>query len=147
VKRIKLGSFLLGFGLLGAADGIILHQLLQWHSFYMHTDHPHRIVSDGLFHASSVVIILVGTFILVRSASLLSSRNRWALVLGYLSIGGGAFHLLDTIINHWWLQTHHIRQGHPDEAWYDVYYLLIGIVLLLVGLVTGRKAMASLPRH
>ena len=33
-NKLFLGAFLLGIGLIGMLDGIIFHQILQWHSIY-----------------------------------------------------------------------------------------------------------------
>ncbi|WP_390217607.1 DUF2243 domain-containing protein [Halobacillus seohaensis] len=44
-KLITIGSFTLGFGFLGAMDGIVFHQILQWHSVIMQTDRAGQIVS------------------------------------------------------------------------------------------------------
>ncbi|WP_269799203.1 DUF2243 domain-containing protein [Bacillus xiapuensis] len=54
------GSFLLGIGLIGMLDGIIFHQILQWHSIYMHTNRFNQIVSDGLFHLLVTIVIFLG---------------------------------------------------------------------------------------
>ena len=38
MKSTFTGSFLLGIGTVGMLDGIIFHQILQWHSIYMFTN-------------------------------------------------------------------------------------------------------------
>ncbi|GMA58126.1 hypothetical protein GCM10025858_26290 [Alicyclobacillus sacchari] len=38
MERTRLGALLFGMGLTGMLDGIVFHQLLQWHSTYMWTN-------------------------------------------------------------------------------------------------------------
>ncbi|HEX2578333.1 MAG TPA: DUF2243 domain-containing protein, partial [Aquihabitans sp.] len=58
----KLPGVLLGVGLGGFVDGIVLHQVLQWHHVLSDTgDHPTTTVAgleantlaDGVFHAGT----------------------------------------------------------------------------------------------
>ena len=69
-------GILLGLGMGGFFDGIVLHQLLQWH--HMLTSAGYRADSvpnlevntfwDGLFHASTYVFVLLGLLVLWRTA-------------------------------------------------------------------------------
>src|SRR5687767_9183559 len=63
-------AFLLGIGLGGFLDGIVLHQVLQWHHMLTSTDaHPMTTVAgleantlaDGLSHLATWVAVLAGT--------------------------------------------------------------------------------------
>lgn len=58
-----------GVGIIGMLDGIILHQMLQWHSVYMPTDRSHQIVSDGIFHLMVTGIIFVTGILLWKKQS------------------------------------------------------------------------------
>ena len=62
---------LLGIGLGGFVDGIVLHQILQWHNMLPNVFPPHtmdnmrvNMVWDGLFHMFVWVVTVVGMFIL-----------------------------------------------------------------------------------
>jgi len=57
-----LTGVLLGIGIIGFLDEAVFHQLLQWHAFYWATDSHGRILSDGLFHVFSTLVLLGGTF-------------------------------------------------------------------------------------
>lgn len=62
----------LGIGIAGSLDEIVLHQVLQWHNFYTDASERWRIISDGLFHLFSY-----------------SARHAWSLVLlssGYIAL-------------------------------------------------------------
>jgi uncharacterized membrane protein len=139
---LNKGSFILGFGLLGAVDGIVFHQLLQWHSVYMHTDHHGRILSDGLFHSLTVIALVLGAVLLWMAGQPDElDRGRRLLIAGIL-LGGGAFNLIEGIVNHHLLQIHHVKQGDPNELLYDLGFLASGAVLLLVGIML-RRGMSS----
>jgi uncharacterized membrane protein len=69
----------LGLGLGGFVDGIVAHQLLEWHhmlsSRYPPTSEHHlrlNMVGDGVFHAGCLVLVVVGVFLLARLGPLLS---------------------------------------------------------------------------
>jgi uncharacterized membrane protein len=66
------GGILLGIGFGGFFDGILLHQVLQWHHLLTGTgDHPDTTVAgledntlaDGLFHVLTLVAALAGLFL------------------------------------------------------------------------------------
>jgi uncharacterized membrane protein len=64
---------MLGVGLGGLFDGIVLHQILQWHHMLTSQgDFPATTVRglevntlwDGLFHATTYVFVAIGVFML-----------------------------------------------------------------------------------
>jgi uncharacterized membrane protein len=68
-------GILFGLGLGGFFDGIVLHQVLQWHhmlsSWYPIKDVPSLELNtlwDGIFHSVTYVFVVVGLFILWRTA-------------------------------------------------------------------------------
>src|SRR4028118_468898 len=67
-------GILLGTGLGGFVDGIVLHQLLQWHNMLSSVRPPvdlvamkYNMVWDGLFHAFTWITTVVGVFVLWRA--------------------------------------------------------------------------------
>src|SRR5690606_11771692 len=64
---IAAGIFF-GLGLGGFFDGIVLHQILQWHHMVTSAGYPADSVAnlelntllDGLFHAATYIFVLVG---------------------------------------------------------------------------------------
>jgi uncharacterized membrane protein len=67
-------GILLGMGLGGFFDGIVLHQILQWHHLLTSAGYPPDSVEnlkvntlwDGLFHASTYIFTVLGLWILWR---------------------------------------------------------------------------------
>lgn len=138
-------GLLLGIGLGGFVDGIVLHQILQWHHMLSSTDHDRLGVPtyaidtisglevntlwDGLFHASTWIFVTVGLFWLWRRLSAgAATWSRLALV-GLLLAGWGLFNLVEGVVDHQLLGIHHVRPG-PDQSAYDIGFLIIGALLL-----------------
>jgi uncharacterized membrane protein len=69
-------GLLLGIGLGGFVDGIVLHQILQWHHMLTGTgDQPMTTVAgletntlvDGLFHAATWLFVAIGSWLMFRA--------------------------------------------------------------------------------
>ena len=89
-KRLMIsGSFLLGFGFMGAMDGIIFHQLLQWHSVVMETSRSGQIISDGIFHFAVTIALVAGGFILWLAGNPSDHKNGIKKVVSWFLIGTG----------------------------------------------------------
>ncbi|GAB4514578.1 MAG: hypothetical protein OHK0046_16870 [Anaerolineae bacterium] len=133
-------GFVLGFGLGGFFDGIILHQILQWHHF-VSSIYPVDTVNgleintlwDGLFHMTMYIVTAVGLILLWRAVVRRDVPHAPRAVIGALLIGFGVFHLVDSILNHWLLEVHHICY-EPNTAVCDGGYFLIGLVLIGLGI-------------
>ena len=73
LRRLGLTGFLLGFGLGGFFDGILLHQVLQWHHLLSGVDCAAvqdvqvQILADGLFHVLMYILAGAGLWLLWRS--------------------------------------------------------------------------------
>lgn len=139
-KLINTGSFIFGFGFLGALDGIIFHQLLQWHSVYMATDRPGQIMSDGLFHFAVTITLIIGGVLLWLAGNPSNLSKGVRLLVGWFLIGGGVFNLVEGIINHHLLQIHRVKPGDPNALAYDLAFLASGLLLFIIGyLIKQRK--------
>ena len=138
---------LLGIGLGGFVDGIVLHQILQWHHLLTSTgEHPATTVAgletntlwDGLFHAFALCASLGGLFLLWRAMSDGLRPSAWQL-MGLLLAGWGAFNLVEGVIDHHILAIHHVKAG-DDQLAFDLAFLGLGAALLLAGsLLTSRS--------
>lgn len=123
---------------MGAMDGIVFHQLLQWHSVVMQTDRAGQILSDGLFHLAVTITLVVGGILLWLAGNPADlSRGIRSLVGGFL-IGSGIFNLVEGIINHHLLQIHRVKPGDPNALFYDLSFLAFGGLLLILGLMIKR---------
>jgi uncharacterized membrane protein len=142
---IATAGILLGIGFGGFFDGILLHQILQWHHMLTSTGkHPATTVAgledntlaDGLFHALTFVAALIGLTLLwaaVRKGAALAGRH----LVGLMLAGWGAFNLVEGIVDHQILTVHHVNPDHV-MLW-DTLFLILGAVLLLGGLALARS--------
>jgi len=141
---LVLPGILLGIGLGGFFDGIVLHQILQWHHMLTsYGPYPPTTIAglevntlwDGLFHASTYVATLAGLLIL---ASRLKHGLAWStrMLLGLLLAGWGTFNLVEGVVDHQILGIHHVKADMPIL---DLAFLAVGALLLAGGLVLARR--------
>lgn len=145
-RRRAWGGFLIGVAIGGFFDGILLHQILQWHHLLSGVagtetvlDLRFQILADGLFHLAHYIFALVG-------AGLLSARSRPMVacaghnLLGWALLGFGAWHVTDAVLAHWILQLHRIRMDVDNPLLWDLVWVIpFGLGAGLAGLWLLRK--------
>jgi uncharacterized membrane protein len=142
-------GILLGLGLGGFFDGIVLHQLLQWHHMATSAGYPADSVEnlrfntflDGLFHAGTYVFVALGLTVLWRAAH--KSHLRWSgkLFLGTMLMGFGIFNLVEGVVDHQLLGIHHVNETVPRDQWiyWDIGFLIWGALMLIGGWALSRR--------
>jgi uncharacterized membrane protein len=145
-----------GLGLGGFFDGIVLHQLLQWHHMLSNVVRPVSVPNlelnnfwDGVFHGSTYVFVVIGLAILWRSAQRIHIWWSGKMLTGTMLIGWGLFNLVEGIVDHHLLQIHHVNETVPVGQWiyWDLGFLVWGAAMLLGGwllLRSGKRATARL---
>lgn len=143
-------GILLGLGLGGFFDGIVLHQILQWHHMLSSTEYvPTTIANlqvnvlwDGLFHALTYALTVAGLFLLWqalrRDGTVWSTR----LFAGCLLAGWGLFNLIEGVVNHHLLGIHHVREdvlAGPSQLAWDLGFLAWGALMLIGGWLLIRS--------
>lgn len=135
-------GLLFGIGLGGFVDGVVLHQILQWHHMISaDADHPVSTVAglevntmaDGFFH--------VGTWFVVLGASILTValwRQRrlapsWRFHVGGLLAGWGLFNLVEGLVDHQLLGIHHVRDDLGGPLGWDLGFLGLAAALIIAG--------------
>jgi uncharacterized membrane protein len=143
-----LPAILLGIGLGGFFDGIVLHQVLQWHHLLSSHVRPDSLsnlelntLADGLFHLATWVFTVLGVGLL-WTATRRGAPVTWSVLVGGLLAGWGGFNLAEGIVDHHILRIHHVRPG-PDQAAYDIGFLVWGALMLLVGVLLLRRLRPS----
>ena len=143
---------LLGLGLGGLFDGIVLHQILQWHHMLTSAGYGANTVRnleintlwDGIFHASTYLFVGCGLAVLWRHGH--RGHMFWStrLLVGTMLIGFGAFNVIEGLVNHHVLGLHHVNETVPREHWvyWDVGFLLWGVVMWLGGWQLKRSVEA-----
>lgn len=141
---LRLPPLLLGIALGGFFDGILLHQILQWHHLLSNVeaagDLRVQILADGLFHLLMYALALGASILLWRRRAHLAhpgaSRGFW----GRLLLGFGVWHALDAVISHWLTGIHRIRVDSPDPLFWDLLWLAaFGLVPIAIGAWLSRR--------
>lgn len=133
----------LGLGLGGFFDGILLHQVLQWHHLLSSAGYPPdslanlrlNTLADGLFHLATYVFTLIGLLLLWRAARRPHALWSGRLLLGALLLGFGGFNLAEGLIDHQLLGLHHVNESAPREQWlaWDMGFLVWGAAMFVAG--------------
>ena len=138
-----VAGIFLGLGLGGFFDGIILHQVLQWHHMLTSAGYPannldnleFNVMWDGFFHISTYIFTATGMAILWSRA--FQPHVLWSgkMLVGAMLIGFGIFNLVEGIIDHHLLGIHHVNETVPPDQWmfWDVGFLIWGAVMLVGG--------------
>lgn len=105
-------GLLLGVGLGGFVDGIVLHQILQWHHLLSERGYATnvQIAADGFFHGLTWIAVLAGVLWLWRRLGY-AGPLPWAALIGPMLAGWGVFNLVEGLIDHHLLGVHHVRAG------------------------------------
>ncbi|CAN5144929.1 hypothetical protein BH20GEM2_BH20GEM2_21480 [soil metagenome] len=93
-----LPGLLLGVGLGGFVDGIVFHQILQWHHLLSARSGlepvtlgnlEHNTLADGFFHAFTWVAVVLGLwFLWRRQEEWWSGTDSGRALLGWILVGG-----------------------------------------------------------
>jgi len=144
----RLTGLLLGIGLGGFVDGIVLHQILQWH--HMVSDvaaYPVTTVAgleantlaDGLFHVGAWVVVLVGSLRAVSEWRSGAWPPSWAFHVGMVLVGWGLFNLVEGLVDHQLLRIHHVRDDLGAPLAWDLGFLVVSALLVLAGWALHRR--------
>ncbi len=148
--RMGWAGALMGFAFGGFLDGILLHQILQWHHL-LSGWRPGGTVGllrwhvqwDGAFHAAHYLVLALGLALLWPRPEQGKGQGR-AFGAGF-AMGFGAWHVLDAVVNHWALGLHRIRQEAEQPIWWDLAFFFLGLAALAIGLLWRRRGPAPRP--
>jgi uncharacterized membrane protein len=136
--RATVAGILIGIGMGGFVDGIVLHQIAQWHHMLSNVVPPHtidgmriNITWDGLFHALTWLITLVGILLLRGAADARDPIPSLRALTGHLILGWGVFNLVEGVIDHQLLGLHNVREV-PNATVYNLTFLAVGGMLFIV---------------
>lgn len=143
------GGVILGLGLGGFVDGIVFHQIAQWHNMGSAVLPPLTMEAmarnmrwDGYFHAGTFVLTLIGIVLLWREGRNGTAPATGRMLAGQLLLGWGIFNLVEGVIDHHLLALHHVRDMPMHVPLYDWLFLVVGgLGLIALGWVlAGRRA-------
>jgi uncharacterized membrane protein len=141
-------GILLGLGLGGFVDGIVLHQVLQWH--HMLSDTPGNppttvagleanTLADGVFHAGTWVLVAAGVVLLLRGWRAGRPAPPWPVQLGLVLAGWGIFNVVEGVIDHLVLGVHHVRDDLGGPLEWDLAFVALGLVQVAAGAALARR--------
>jgi uncharacterized membrane protein len=145
-------GFLLGLGLGGFIDGIVLHQILQWHHMLTDTgEHPATTVAgleantlaDGFFHLATWAFVGAATVLTVRAWQRGELAPPWRAHIGLALTGWGVFNVVEGLIDHQILGIHHVRDDLGGPLGWDLAFLVLGVLLIAGGLALERSARTT----
>lgn len=147
----KRAGILLGLGLGGFADGILLHQIIHWHNMGSAVVPPTTMEAmadnmrwDGLFHAAVWVMTVVGVYWLLADARRGEPLPDGKAFTGLLILGWGLFNLVEGIVDHHVLELHHVRDLPAHVPLYDWLFLGIGgLGFILLGWALSRHRVVT----
>jgi uncharacterized membrane protein len=151
----RASGLLYGLGLGGFVDGIVLHQLLQWHHMVSHVDgYPTttvaglevNILADGFFHVATWLLVLAGSITTLVSWRRGRLAPSWSFHLGLVLVGWGLFNLVEGVVDHHLLGIHHVRDDLGAPLAWDLGFLVLGAGLVVAGWLLHRRGLATLTR-
>lgn len=157
----KAAGILLGLGLGGFIDGIVLHQILQWHHMVSATgEHPTDTVAglevntlvDGFFHLVMWLLVLAASIATIHSWRQGRLAPNWSFHFGLVIAGWGLFNVVEGLIDHQILRIHHVRDDLGGPLPWDLGFLVVSVLLTAAGWLLHRRGLAALeraaaPRH
>jgi uncharacterized membrane protein len=146
-RRSVVPGIVLGLGLGGFLDGIVLHQIMQWHNMGSAVLPPttmeamkQNMTWDGLFHAATWLLTLAGVYLLhgaVQRGERLPGRRPFT---GQLLLGWGSFNLVEGFIDHQLLGIHHVRDVPVHLPVWDWVFLAVGgLGFIAIGWLLARR--------
>ena len=144
---------LVGVGLGGFFDGIVLHQILQWHHMVSAHADPSvardlelNVLADGLFHAATYAFTVMGVVALWRTRTDPEAVESGRTLLGSVVLGWGVFNVAEGLVNHQLLGIHHVWPAGPGPTvLWDAAFLAWGALFVVTGYGLVRRDDALAP--
>jgi uncharacterized membrane protein len=135
----------LGIGMGGFADGILFHQILQFHAMLTGwvpkttiADVEVNMFWDGLFHAVTWTMTALGIAMLFTAGRRDDVPWSGKILVGGMFLGWGLFNLVEGLIDHHLLGVHHVFERAGLSIW---DWLLLAAGVLLIGFGTSPSVM------
>jgi uncharacterized membrane protein len=150
-KKLRWAGIWLGFAMGGFFDGILLHQILQWHHLLSAIQTGAlaslrtQVTIDGWFHALMYVIAALGLWNLYRYRSRTGIAPDFSVIWPRFWMGFGVWHIIDAVFSHWITGIHRIKMDSSMPLAWDLAWVLVFGVLPLVWGWRGRDGDSGTP--
>src|SRR4051794_19902997 len=133
-------GLLFGLGLGGFVDGIVLHQILQWHHMVSARTPPITLagleintVADGFFHVGTWLLVLAASITTITAWRQGCPAPSWAFHFGLVLARWGIFSGVEGVAEHQILGGQHVR-GEPGATLrWDLGFLAFGVLYVRCG--------------
>lgn len=141
---------LMGIGLGGFVDGILFHQILQFHNMvsgkFPETSLANVQVGmfwDGMFHVVTWIATAIAVFMLWKAARRRDVPWCGRAYFGATILGWGLFNLVEGVIDHHILHLHHVVERLGVSV-YDYLFLASGVLFITIGWAMIHRAQRRL---
>lgn len=149
-KPLVAAGVLMGAGMGGFVDGIVFHQILQFHNMVSGWLPPSNLVDakvnmfwDGVFHAAVWVMTALGLWMLWNAGRRPDVPWSGRTFLGAWIGGWGIFNTVEGLFDHLILGIHHVNEYAPDPLAWDLAFQASGIVLIVLGWLLARSVRTA----
>jgi uncharacterized membrane protein len=152
----RTSGFLFGLGLGGFVDGIVLHQILQWHHLVSGVEeYPVTTVAgleantlaDGFFHVLTWLLVLAASITTIQAWQQGRLAPSWGFHFGLVLTGWGVFNVVEGLIDHQLLGLHHVRDDLGAPLSWDIGFLAFGLLLIVGGWLLHLHGLRALERR
>ena len=152
----RASGLLLGLGLGGFVDGILLHQVLQWHHMISDVEkYPTTTVAglevntlaDGFFHLATWFLVLAGSIAALKAWREGRAAPNWSFHFGLVLTGWGIFNVVEGLVDHHLLGVHHVRDDLGAPLAWDIGFLILGALLIIGGWLLHNRGVARIRRQ
>ena len=126
-KPSVLPGLLFGLGFGGFVDGIVLHEILQWHHMISGAQSSEtlaglelNVMADGFFHVVTWLLVMAGSIMTLVSWRQGRVAPTWSFHFGLLVAGWGFFNVVEGLIDHQLLGVHHVRDDLGAPLSWDI---------------------------
>ncbi len=142
----------LGIGIGGFIDGIVLHQIMQWHEMLSNKLPPSTLINksvnmfwDGVFHGFCLVVVLIGVVLIWKLLWRKDIDRSGNLLAGGLLLGWGLFNIVEGIIDHHLLKLHNVREITPHTDAWNYGFLVLSVLFIVIGYLMTRQQKQVVP--
>lgn len=139
-------SMVLGIGLGGFIDGIVLHQIFQWHEMLSAkipaTNYVGKSINmfwDGIFHLFCLIVVFIGIVLFWKLLFRKDIDRSGKLLVGGLLMGWALFNIVEGIIDHHLLKLHNVFEYTQNHFTANAIFLGLSVLLAVLGYAIIRS--------
>jgi uncharacterized membrane protein len=149
---LTTASIVLGIGMGGFFDGIVLHQMLQVHEMLSNkipaTEYIGKSINmfwDGIFHFFCMIVVLIGIILMWKLLYRKDVDRSGKLFGGGLLLGWGVFNIVEGIIDHQILKLHNVIELAANHDIANFSFLGVSVLMTIIGyaLVNSENKTSS----